>query len=106
METRPLLPMDYLVRAAPIIRVAAHPIRLRILDLLREDEMKVGDIAKAAGCPQAVASQHLSILKQHRILASERKGQCVFYRLVRPELLSLLECIGQHCRLGDDLDQG
>lgn len=102
MNARRLLPMENLVRAAPVLRVAAHPIRLRILDLLRDGPMRVGDIAKGAGCPQAVASQHLAILRQHRILASDRKGQCVFYRLVRPELLSLLECIGEHCRLGDE----
>ncbi len=100
MEQRPLLPRDQVERAAPLIRVAAHPLRLRILDLLRYGEETVGRIAEKVGCSQAVASQHLATLRQHGIVAARRDGQRVYYRVLRLELLALLDCIHSHCRLG------
>ncbi|RMH05490.1 MAG: ArsR family transcriptional regulator [Planctomycetota bacterium] len=101
MKRSPLVPREQLDRAAPLIRVAAHPIRLRILDFLRHGPACVGEIAEAAECGQAVTSQHLGVLRQHGVLAASRDGQRVYYRLVRIELLGLLDCIQNHCRVVD-----
>jgi ArsR family transcriptional regulator len=92
---------EQLFHAAPLIRVCAHPIRLRIIDFLRHQEYCVGDITNAAGCIQAVASQHLATLRQHGILSSRRQGQRVYYRLLRTEMLGLIDCIQGH---GDPSD--
>lgn len=100
MKSPLLVPLEQLVRAAPLIRVAAHPVRLRILDFLRRGEDCVGNIASAAECEQAVTSQHLATLRQHGILASRRDGQRVYYRLVLTEMLGLLDCIQSHCSIG------
>ena len=94
-----LLGLQQLELAAPLIRIAAHPIRLRIIDLLSHGEACVGDIAVAAEVPQAIASQHLATLRQAGILSSTRDGQRVYYRLVRVELVKLLDCIRDHCQL-------
>ncbi|MDP6941426.1 MAG: metalloregulator ArsR/SmtB family transcription factor [Planctomycetota bacterium] len=99
MEHANLLPYDHLVRAAPMIRICAHPVRLRIIDFLRSGEQCVGDISSASDSPQAVTSQHLSTLRQNGILSANRKGQKVFYTLVRTEVLGLLDCIQNHCRM-------
>ncbi|HIA03772.1 MAG TPA: transcriptional regulator [Myxococcales bacterium] len=88
---------EQLFRAAPLIRVCAHPIRLRIIDFLRHQEYCVGDITNAAGCIQAVASQHLATLRQHGILSARRQGQRVYYSLLRTEMLGLIDCIRSHC---------
>ena len=91
---------DQLDHAAPMIRVCAHPIRLRIIEFLRHEEKCVGEITRAAECIQAVASQHLATLRQHGILLARREGQRVYYKLVRREMLGLIDCIQAHCELG------
>ncbi|MBT3340262.1 MAG: helix-turn-helix transcriptional regulator [Planctomycetes bacterium] len=96
----PLVPLEMLAVAAPLIRVAAHPVRLRIIDyLLHNGEACVGDIAKMAETEQAVTSQHLATLRQHQVLAARREGQRVIYSLIVPELEFLLDCISSHCRI-------
>ena len=102
MSNPPLVPREQLERAAPLIRVTAHPLRLRIIDYLRHGEDNVGNIAEVAGCEQAVTSQHLATLRQHGILAARREGQRVYYRLVRVEMLGLLDCIHSHCEIGSE----
>jgi DNA-binding transcriptional ArsR family regulator len=99
MKNHDLLPLSRLESAAPIIRVAAHPIRLRIIDFLQQGEACVGDISAAAETPQAITSQHLGTLRQHAILTCRRDGQRMYYRLVRLELTHLLACIRDHCRI-------
>ena len=101
-QTTNYLTEGQLFRAAPLIRVCAHPIRLRIIDFLRHQEYCVGDITNAAGCIQAVASQHLATLRQHGILSARREGQRVYYSLLRTEMLGLIDCIQSHCDPSDE----
>lgn len=93
-----LIDMDTLDRVAPIIRNAAHPMRLRILDYLsREDTARsVGDIIAACGAGQAVVSQQLRILKDQGILCSRRDGSHVLYGVANRKVLLLLDCIRLH----------
>lgn len=93
-----LIPQSQLERAAPFIRAAAHPVRLRILDFLQNGPAAVGDIVKATGCAQATTSQHLAVMRREGILATRRAGRRVLYRVDRREILGLLECIQRHCR--------
>jgi ArsR family transcriptional regulator len=97
-----LIDMETLERVAPIIRNAAHPLRLRVLDYLRrEDEPRtVTRIMEAAGAEQAVVSQQLRILKDQGILTARRQGNFVYYALADRSVLHLLDCIRQHCRAG------
>ena len=102
MSSEQLVPLSNLENAAPVLRVAAHPIRLRIIDFLQRGEACVGDISTASESPQAITSQHLATLRQHGILTCRRDGQRMYYRLVRFELIHLLDCIRDHCRIGGD----
>jgi ArsR family transcriptional regulator len=90
--------METLERVAPIIRVAAHPLRLRILDFLQaEGEARtVTQIIESAGAEQAIISQQLRILKDQGILTSRREKTFVYYQIADPSVLFLLECIRQH----------
>jgi DNA-binding transcriptional ArsR family regulator len=95
---KPLIDMETLERVAPVIRNAAHPLRLRILDYLQhEGEARtVGQIVKAAGAGQAVVSQQLRILKDQGILLARREGNYVLYDIANRSVLHLLECIRRH----------
>ena len=93
-----LIDMETLERVAPIIRHAAHPIRLRVLDYLRQQgrPCTVTEITGAAGAAQAIVSQQLRILKDQGVLAARRQGSSVFYEVADRSVLLLLDCIRQH----------
>jgi len=97
-EKTSLIDMETLERVAPIIRNAAHPLRLRILDYLdKEGEPRsVSDIMEAAGAGQAIVSQQLRILKDQGVLRAKREGNFVLYDIADRSVLFLLECIRQH----------
>ena len=97
-QTDQLVDMETLERVAPIIRTAAHPIRLRILDFLRQrgGPCTVTDIIDATGATQAIVSQQLRILKDQSVLSAKRDGNYVLYDIADRSVLFLLECIRQH----------
>ena len=66
---------------ARIGKVLASPVRLQLLDLLRQGPLNVEALAEAAGVSVANASQHLQQMRSARLVATERRGQQVEYRL-------------------------
>ena len=66
---------------ARIGKALASPIRLRLLDLLRQGPRSVEVLAERAGVPVANASQHLQQLRAGRLVESDKHGQQVVYRL-------------------------
>ena len=90
--------METLERVAPIIRNAAHPVRLRILDFLLQLDRPctVTEITGAAGIGQSLVSQQLRILKDQQVLSARREGNYVLYALADRSVLLLLDCIRQH----------
>ena len=79
---------------ALMLKCLGHPIRLQILDLLeREGELTVSDIHGSLALEQAVASQHLSLMRDKGILSRRREGVHVYYRLAHPRASRVLDCI-------------
>ncbi|MBO9578591.1 MAG: helix-turn-helix transcriptional regulator [Microbacteriaceae bacterium] len=69
----------------------AHPVRVRILEVLASaDEVPVADLMRETGLEPAHLSQHLAVLRRHRLVVSERRASYVFYRLAFPEVAQLL----------------
>lgn len=66
---------------ARIGKVLASPVRLRLLDLLRQGSRTVETLAAAAGLPVANSSQHLQLMRRARLVEADREGQFVKYRL-------------------------
>ena len=97
-EEERLLPMEVLERVAPMIRAAAHPLRLRILDYLdcEGEARSVGHIVDACGTSQAFVSQQLRILKDQGVLSCRRQGNSVLYEIANRAILHLVECIRSH----------
>lgn len=93
-----LLPADFLEGAAECLRVMAHPIRLRIVDILMQGEFPVGDLARLCGLPSPQMSEHLRLLKGHGLLGSVRRGRKVYYRITSERLPMLLTCIRKTCQ--------
>ncbi len=76
---------------AELFRVLGHPVRVRILELLRDGERTVGDLQQALGLDSSGTSQHLSALRKVGMVESRREGTSVHYRLKDPRTSQLLE---------------
>lgn len=70
--------------------VLSHPHRIRIVEELRSEERDVNFLEKALGISHARVSQHLALMRSHRLVVERRQGRRVFYRLVQPELAGWL----------------
>jgi len=76
-----------------LLKAMAHPIRLRILQRLMEDEACVKDIWSCLDLPQAVVSQHLSVLRSRGIVGCQREGNMVRYFIQDPRVREILEVL-------------
>ena len=72
---------------AEFLRALAHPRRIQIIEEIRSGERDVAAMAKATGLTPSNVSQHLMVLRAHRVVAERREGRRVFYRL-RSEVLA------------------
>jgi len=90
-------------RAARVIRILGHPLRLRILESLEIGERNVTDLQDELGVTQAVISQQLAILRSEDVVASRREGPRVYYRIIEPKVSHILDCIRQ-CDLPEQDD--
>ena len=88
-----LIDMELLEDVTPTLRTLSHPMRLRIIDFLKDGEQPVHKIAGATGKTQALTSHQLGILRSHGVIKARREGNQVFYCVVDESALALLECI-------------
>ena len=87
-------------KKADKIKAIAHPQRLCIIKGLIEGGCNVTKIQGCLGLPQSTVSQHLSKLKAAGIIAGERKGLEVCYRVVDEDIISIVNIL-----LRDDTDK-
>ena len=71
---------------AELLKLIAHPDRLRLVEELRQGEKDVSGIAEALDLPSTRVSQHLASLKAYRLVQERREGRSHFYRLTRPAI--------------------
>ena len=77
-------------QAARSLKAISHPLRLKILCTIGEDEISVQDIVERVGTSQSNISQHLAILRDKGILGSEKRANRVFYRVGDSRTMRLL----------------
>jgi ArsR family transcriptional regulator, zinc-responsive transcriptional repressor len=81
---------EVLETAGELLRALAAPVRIAIVLQLQQSERCVHELVDALGVPQPLVSQHLRILKQSGVVASERSGREVLYRLVDHHLAHIV----------------
>lgn len=69
-------------RLVGTIKALSDEIRLRIINVIYEQELCVCEIVDALSLPQSTISRHLTVLKNAGIVADRKHGQWVFYKLV------------------------
>ena len=68
-------------QASKAIKAIAHPLRLKILCVLGDQEVSVQDIVEQVGTSQSNISQHLAILRDKAILSTRKDANRVYYRI-------------------------
>jgi DNA-binding transcriptional ArsR family regulator len=68
---------------AEMLKALAEPLRLRIVDVLREKPRNVSEIAEALGVEVMIASHHLGILKNAGFVERQKHGRFAVYKLRR-----------------------
>jgi len=77
-------------RASRSLKAMSHPLRLKILCTLGDQEISVQDIVERVGTSQSNISQHLAILRDKGILASRKDANRVYYRVGDSRTLRLI----------------
>ena len=78
---------------AEICSTMSNPIRLEIINLLRDGEKSVGNLAELAGTSQANMSQHLTVLRTRAIVKTRRVGASIYYRLTNLKMLKAFDLL-------------
>jgi len=89
-----LTDMEALQQAAECLRILAHPHRLRMIQMLLQDDFTVGELADACGLPSPMASEHLRLMQRCGFLANRKDGRKVYYHVIEPHLKNIMKCIG------------
>lgn len=92
--------MESLAEAADCLRILAHPVRIRMVQLLLHDRYTVGELAEDCGVLENVASEHLRLMQRCGFFTSEKVGRKVYYQVVEPHLASILDCIENRFQAG------
>ena len=75
---------------AKILKSMSHPIRLKILCLLRDRELSVGDIRNEVETTNANVSQHLNILRNQGIIDFRKDANFIYNRISDKRILDLI----------------
>ena len=80
-------------KQAAIAKAIGHPVRVAVLEFVKDGEQCVCDIAEAVGTERSNLSKHLSVMVNSGILASRKEGLKVFYQIKTPCVLRFLDCL-------------
>ncbi|HSM23698.1 MAG TPA: metalloregulator ArsR/SmtB family transcription factor [Anaerolineaceae bacterium] len=76
---------------ASLLKLVAHPVRIAILKIIRQEEACVCHMEAILGYRQAYLSQQLAILRQSNIIVDRRDGWNIYYQIQDKSILQLLD---------------
>lgn len=95
---------------AEVCKGLANPTRLKIMNLLRGGEKPVRELKERLGLSKANLSQHLSVLRQRRIVSTRRAGLNIYYKIANPKMIRacdiLREVLFEQLQEADTLVRG
>ena len=93
MSKTQLVSLEGMAHAAECLKTLAHPVRLRIIQMLLLGEHTVGELAEACEIPSHMTSGHLRLMRDKGFLEAERRHRHVYYRVAEEGLVGIMECI-------------
>lgn len=76
---------------AELFKALGHPVRIRILELLRDGERSVSDLQVELDVEMSSVSQQLAILRGRGLVNGRRNGTTVLYSVIDPQVFDLLD---------------
>lgn len=98
---KPVANMEALGQAAECFKTLAHPVRLRMVQLLLHGRYTVGELAEDCDIPDNVASEHLRLMQRCGFFTSEREGRRVYYQVAEPHLENIMSCVESRFLTGE-----
>ncbi|WP_175854879.1 metalloregulator ArsR/SmtB family transcription factor [Burkholderia anthina] len=84
---------------AAYFQALAEPTRLQIINLLREGERNVGELAQLCGYSAANISRHLTLLTQRGLVKREARGTAVYYQIADESIYALCDLVCRNVML-------
>jgi DNA-binding transcriptional ArsR family regulator len=78
---------------AQVFKLLTHPVRLAILDILRDGEHCVCHMEAHLGCRQSYISQQVAVLREAGLIQDRRDGWNIYYRVTDARIFSVLDTI-------------
>ena len=82
---------ENILKASKALKAMGHPLRLKILCVIGEQELPVMDIVKHVGTTQSNISQHIDILREKEIITSRREGSKILCKVRDRNILKLMD---------------
>jgi len=82
-------------RQAEIAKAIAHPLRIAVVNFLKDGEQCVCDIAKHIDSERSNVSRHLSVMANAGLLEYRKEGLKVIYKLKTPCILDFFSCVSR-----------
>jgi DNA-binding transcriptional ArsR family regulator len=82
--------VEHIEQASRALKAMAHPLRLKILCVLGDEEISVQEIVDCVGTSQSNISQHLAILREKGVLRTRKDANRVYYRIGDERTLTLI----------------
>ena len=99
-----ILPNKQMTAASPtsqkrvaVLKALAHPTRLLLTERLMQGELCVGELRDLVGDDVSTVSKHLLILRHAGVVACQKRGLNVYYRLACDCFSDFLQCVDQVC---------
>jgi ArsR family transcriptional regulator len=90
-----LAPDEMYEEMSEFLKALAHPLRLKILDLLSDGELCVKDLCTILDVPQPTISQNVGVLKDAKIICYRKEAQKTCYRIRDKRALEILKILKQ-----------
>jgi len=87
------LPPEALKEVAAYFQALSEPARLQLINLLRDRDRSVGELAELCGFTAANVSRHLAFLTRHGLVEREGRGTSVYYRIADASIYMLCELV-------------
>ena len=85
-----LTDLENLQQAAECLRTLAHPVRLRMVQMMLQGEFAVGELAEACQIPSHMASEHLRRMQHCGFLTRRQEGRRTYYQVIEPAVEKIL----------------
>lgn len=94
----PKLAPDISIDAVTLFKALSEPLRVEVIELLKEQELCVCDLCDRLGVAQSKLSFHLKTLREAGIVRSRQQGRWIYYRLNLAKLVELEEYLADFRR--------